>query len=161
MSLLVNKKYHDTYLTHLFFFFYSSNSTSPNLSKKLTLVVDCRPFIAYNVNHIRGAINVNCCDRFNRKRLQQGKATLADLATTKEGKELLKKRTWKEVFVYDECSESLENLPSSHTLFLVMNALVEDHREPVMLLGGLRDFQVRIKSIKLLRYPVPAPKILR
>ena len=138
-------KYLDTSITYLFFLFYSSNSTSPNLSKKLTLVVDCRPFIAYNVNHIRGAINVNCCDRFNRKRLQQGKATLADLATTKEGKELLKKRTWKEVFVYDECSESLENLPSSHTLFLVMNALVEDHREPVMLLGGLRDFQVRNK----------------
>lgn len=110
------------------------------------LIIDCRPFIAYNVNHIQGAINVNCCDRFNRKRLQQGKATLADLATTKEGKELLKKRTWKEVFVYDECSDSLENLPSSHTLFLVMNALVEDHREPVMLLGGLRDFQVRTKN---------------
>ena len=85
---------------------------------------------------------MNCCDRFNRKRLQQGKATLADLATTKEGKELLKKRTWREVVVYDDCSESLELLPTSHTLFLVMNALVEDQREPVMLLGGLRDFQV-------------------
>merc|ERR1712012_110576 len=112
-----------------------------------TLIIDCRPFIAYNVNHIANAINVNCCDRFNRKRLQQGKATLADLATTKEGKEMLKKRTWKEVFVYDECSESLENLPASHTLFLVMNALVEDHREPVMLLGGLRDFQVSHRTL--------------
>merc|ERR1719412_744245 len=114
---------------------------------KKFILIDCRPFIAYNVNHIRGAINVNCCDRFNRKRLQQGKATLADLATTKEGKELLKKRTWKEVFVYDECSESLETLPSSHTLFLVLNALVEDHREPVMLLGGLRDFQVTHRGL--------------
>eukprot|EP00095_Tigriopus_kingsejongensis_P005062 snap_masked-scaffold330_size203968-processed-gene-0.8 protein:Tk05062 transcript:snap_masked-scaffold330_size203968-processed-gene-0.8-mRNA-1 annotation:"dual specificity protein" len=111
------------------------------------LLIDCRPFIAYNVNHIKGAINVNCCDRFNRKRLQQGKATLADLATTKEGKELLKKRTWKEVVVYDDCSESLEHLPVSHTLFLVMNALVEDHREPIMLLGGLRDFQVAHRSL--------------
>ena len=106
------------------------------------LLVDCRPFIQYNVNHIRGAINVNCCDRFNRKRLQQGKATLADLATTKEGKDLLKKRTWKEVVVYDDCSDCLDELPASHTLFLVMNALVEDNREPIMLLGGLRDFQV-------------------
>jgi 3-mercaptopyruvate sulfurtransferase SseA len=106
------------------------------------LLIDCRPFIAYNVNHIRNAINVNCCDRFNRKRLQQGKATLADLATTKEGKELLKKRSWREVVVYDDSSDSLETLPASHTLFLVMNALVEDNREPVMLLGGLRDFQV-------------------
>ena len=116
-----------------------------------TLIIDCRPFIAYNVNHIANAINVNCCDRFNRKRLQQGKATLADLATTKEGKEMLKKRTWKEVFVYDECSESLENLPASHTLFLVMNALVEDHREPVMLSGGLRDFQVLTFAIMILK----------
>ena len=106
------------------------------------LIVDCRPFIAYNVNHIRGAINVNCCDRFNRKRLQQGKATLADLATTKVGKETLKRRNWTEVVVYDDCSESLEKLPVSHTLFLVMNALVEDHRRPVMLLGGLRHFEV-------------------
>lgn len=123
-------------------------SSLQSMSKKnCTLIIDCRPFIGYNVNHIRGAINVNCCDRFNRKRLQQGKATLADLATTKEGKELLKKRTWKEVFVYDECSESLETLPSSHTLFLVLNALVEDHREPVMLLGGLRDFQVTHRGL--------------
>jgi len=60
---------------------------------------------------------------------------------------MLKKRTWKEVFVYDECSESLEHLPASHTLFLVMNALVEDHREPVMLLGGLRDFQVSHRDL--------------
>merc|ERR1719266_3252989 len=109
---------------------------------KKFILVDCRPFIQYNVNHIRGAINVNCCDRFNRKRLQQGKATLADLATTKEGKDLLKKRTWKEVVVYDDCSDSLDELPASHTLFLVMNALVEDNREPIMLLGGLRDFHV-------------------
>jgi len=38
------------------------------------LLLDCRPFIAYNVGHVRGAINVNCCDRFNRKRLQQVQA---------------------------------------------------------------------------------------
>jgi len=107
-----------------------------------SLLVDCRPFIAYNVNHIRSAFNVNCCDRFNRKRLQQGKAQLADLATTKEGKEALKRRNWTEVVVYDDCSDSLERLPASHTLFLVMNALVENGREPIMLLGGLRDFQV-------------------
>ena len=107
------------------------------------LLLDCRPFIAYNVSHIRGAINVNCCDRFNRKRLQQGKASLADLATTKEGKELLKKRNWKEVVVYDECSDDLATLPSSHTLFLVINSLVEDLRQPVMLLGGIRSFQVQ------------------
>jgi len=105
------------------------------------LLLDCRPFIAYNVSHIKGAINVNCCDRFNRKRLQQGKASLADLATTKEGKETLKKRNWKEIIVYDDCSEDLSCLPDSHTLFLVIKSLVDDLRKPIMLTGGIRCFQ--------------------
>jgi len=112
------------------------------------LLLDCRPFIAYNVSHIKGAINVNCCDRFNRKRLQQGKASLADLATTKEGKEMLKKRNWKEVVVYDDSSEDLSSLPFSHTLFLVINSLVEDLRQPIMLIGGLRCFQVSFLSLR-------------
>jgi len=122
-------------------------STAKLTGKNNFLLLDCRPFIAYNVSHIRGAINVNCCDRFNRKRLQQGKASLADLATTKEGKELLKKRNWKEVVVYDECSDDLATLPSSHTLFLVINSLVEDLRQPVMLLGGIRSFQTTQSSL--------------
>merc|ERR1711884_992943 len=111
------------------------------------LLLDCRPFIAYNVGHVRGAINVNCCDRFDRKRLQQGKASLADLATTKEGKEALKKRNWKEVVVYDDSSEDLSSLPYSHTLFLVINSLLEDGRQPVMLIGGLRAFQTTQSSL--------------
>jgi len=121
------------------------------------LLLDCRPFIAYNVSHIKGAINVNCCDRFNRKRLQQGKASLADLATTKEGKEMLKKRNWKEVVVYDDSSEDLSSLPFSHTLFLVINSLVEDLRQPIMLIGGLRCFQTTQSSLcedHLMRAPI-------
>lgn len=47
-----------------------------------------------------------------------------------------------EVVVYDDCSGDLATLPSSHTLFLVINSLLEDHRSPVMLVGGLRTFQV-------------------
>jgi len=111
------------------------------------LLLDCRPFIAYNVSHIKGAINVAINDRFNRKRLQQGKASLADLATTKEGKEMLKKRNWKEIVVYDECSDDLSSLPSSHTLFLVIKSLVEDLRSPVMLIGGIRCFQTTQASL--------------
>lgn len=110
------------------------------------LVVDCRPFIAYNVNHIRGSINVNCSDRFNRRRLQQGKATLADLATTREGKDLLKKRTFKEVVVYDDCTTDFDRLPSSHPLFLVLTTLVEDNRDPAFLLGGHKEFHRRHKE---------------
>ena len=107
------------------------------------LPLDCRPSITYNVSHVKGAINVNCCDRFNRKRLQQEKASLADLATTKEGKEALKKRNWKKVVVYDN-SEDLASLSYSHTLFHVINSPLEDGRLPVMPIEGLRAFQTTV-----------------
>ncbi|XP_054290614.1 dual specificity protein phosphatase 10-like isoform X1 [Macrosteles quadrilineatus] len=110
------------------------------------LLVDCRPFLAYNVNHIRGSINVNCSDRFNRRRLQQGKATLADLATTREGKEMLKRR-FKEVVVYDDVAEEVETLPTSHPLYLVLSTLVEDNRRPALLRGGHKEFHRRHKDL--------------
>lgn len=99
------------------------------------LIIDCRSFISYNVSHISGAINVNCSDRFNRRRLQQGKATLADLATTREGKEMLKKRSYKEVVVYDDGTCDKERVTAAHPLLLVLSSLVEDNREPILLLG--------------------------
>lgn len=100
-----------------------------------TVILDCRPFILYNVNHVRGAINVNCSDRFNRRRLQLGKATLADLTTIRENKELLRKRQFKEVIVYDDCTDDLDHLPAQHPLFLVLAALVDDNVEPALLIG--------------------------
>lgn len=98
------------------------------------IIVDCRSFISYNISHISGAININCTDRFNRRRLQQGKATLADLAT-REGKELFKKRSIKEVFVYDDSTMDKDRVTPSHPLLLVLSSLVEDSREPILLLG--------------------------
>ena len=99
------------------------------------LIVDCRSFIAYNVNHVRGAVNVNCSDRFNRRRLQQGKATLADLTSTKEAKATLKRRCYRDVIVYDEGTCDLRKLTTTHPLFIIFTTLIEDNREPIMLIG--------------------------
>ena len=41
----------------------TNSPTVGGMGKNGFLVLDCRPFIAYNVSHILGAINVNCCDR--------------------------------------------------------------------------------------------------
>ncbi|CAL7949511.1 unnamed protein product [Xylocopa violacea] len=111
------------------------------------VLLDCRPFILYNVNHIRGAINVNCSDRFNRRRLQLGKASLADLATTREGKELLRRRHYREVVVYDDCTDDVDRLPVQHPLFLVLVALLDDNREPALLLGGHKEFHRRHRDL--------------
>lgn len=99
------------------------------------ILLDCRPFMSYNMNHISGAINVNCSDRFNRRRLQQGKASLADLATTREGKEVLKKRSFREVIIYDDSTSEKDRITLGHPLLLVLVSLVEDHKEPSLLLG--------------------------
>lgn len=99
------------------------------------LIIDCRSFIAYNINHIRGSINVNCSDRFNRRRLHQGKATLADLTFSREGKDMLKKRCYREVIIYDECTTDLDRLTTSHPLFLIFSSLIEDNKEPMLLIG--------------------------
>ena len=61
---------------------------------------------------------------------------------------MLKKRNWKEIIVYDDGSEDLASLPSSHTLFLVIKSLVEDLRSPIMLVGGIRCFQVNKDTVE-------------
>jgi len=105
------------------------------------VVVDCRPFMAFNASHVRGSINLNCSDRWNRKRLQMGKATLADLATSQDGKDLLRRRSIKEVIVYDDAATDCERLPSNSALYIVLSALIEDHKEPLLLAGGHGEFQ--------------------
>ncbi|XP_003700385.2 dual specificity protein phosphatase 10 isoform X1 [Megachile rotundata] len=111
------------------------------------VLLDCRPFILYNVNHVTGAINVNCSDRFNRRRLQLGKASLADLATTREGKEVLRRRHYREVVVYDDYTDDMDRLPVQHPLFLVLVALLEDNREPALLIGGHKEFHRRHRDL--------------
>ncbi|ERL94238.1 hypothetical protein D910_11519, partial [Dendroctonus ponderosae] len=110
------------------------------------ILLDCRPFMSYNMNHISGAINLNCSDRFNRRRLQQGKVSLADLATTREGKEVLKKRSFKEVIIYDDSTTGKDRITLGHPLLLVMVSLVEDQKEPSLLIGGHREFHKKHKE---------------
>jgi dual specificity MAP kinase phosphatase len=99
------------------------------------LLLDCRPFLAFNKSHIKGALNLNCADRIIRKRLQTGRATIADLATTSEGKEALRNKETKDVVVYDETVPDLEKLSSTSTLFLVLSALISDNKNPIVLTG--------------------------
>ena len=106
-----------------------------NHKLKSFLLLDLRPFITYNLRHVKGAINLNCCDRFNRKRLQMRRATVVDLAGSPAARDLLKKRCFKEVIVYDDSTTDLQTLHPQHPVFLVLSALLEDNREPLLLKG--------------------------
>ncbi|KAK8741224.1 hypothetical protein OTU49_002565 [Cherax quadricarinatus] len=105
------------------------------------LLLDLRTFINYNMRHVRSAINLNCSDRFNRKRLQLRRASVVDLAASPSGRDLLKKRCYKEIIVYDDSSTDLEALPPHHPVYLVLTALLEDNREPLLLKGGFQAFE--------------------
>lgn len=113
----------------------TADQLATKLSNQPVVVVDCRPFMSFNASHIRSAININCSDRWNRKRLQTGRVLLADLATSPEGKDTLRRRSVKEVIVYDDGAVDCERLPPSSTLYIVLSALLDDHKEPLLLAG--------------------------
>ncbi|KAL7633793.1 UNVERIFIED_CONTAM: hypothetical protein RMT77_015749 [Armadillidium vulgare] len=105
------------------------------------LLVDVRSFVAFNMSHIRSAINLNCSDRINRRRLLQRKAGVVDLAVSPAGRDVLKKRCFKEVIVYDDSSRDIELLSQHHPVLLVLMALLEDNRDPLLLKGGFHEFE--------------------
>ena len=99
------------------------------------LVLDCRPFFAYNANHIQGSVNINCSDRFNRRRLLQGKCTLVDLVNSKEGKDLYKKRSSKEIVVYDDRTKELKDVASDASMYVVLSVLRREGKQACILKG--------------------------
>jgi len=105
------------------------------LSGPAVLVIDCRSFVCYNVSHVRGAVNVNVADRINRRRLQTGKATLAELASTRDAKDALRRRGYRESVVYDDSTADLDRVPHNHPLALILGSLVDDERQPSFLIG--------------------------
>ncbi|XP_046567736.1 dual specificity protein phosphatase 10-like [Haliotis rubra] len=118
------------------------------LATKLTkakpvLVLDCRPFLAFNLSHIHGAVNISCSDRFSKKRLQQGKISVSDLVTTKEGKDIINKKLPKEVVLYDEQTNDLRDITTDNALHYVLSSLHREGRETFVLKGGLKDFSTK------------------
>lgn len=87
------------------------------------------------MTHIQGAVNVNCSDRFNRKRLQQGKVTLLDLVNSKESKDLFKRRGSREVVLYDDGTKDLHQLTTDNALYLVLSSLLREGKEVMVLKG--------------------------
>ncbi|XP_054758920.2 dual specificity protein phosphatase 10-like [Lytechinus pictus] len=106
------------------------------------ILVDLRPFLAFSRRHISGALNVNCTTRFSCRRLREGKVALADLVTSEEGKKEFQRRLDqdKEVVVYDEESQGIDNLPVNHPTSLVVSALKKEGVKVRLLKGGIKEF---------------------
>ncbi|KAJ7341049.1 hypothetical protein JRQ81_004727 [Phrynocephalus forsythii] len=123
----------------------------PNdLAKKMTkctkshqgpVIIDCRPFMEYNKSHIQGAVHINCSDKISRRRLQQGKITVLDLISCREGKDSFKRIFSKEIVVYDENTNEPSRVIPSQPLHVVLESLKREGKEPLVLKGGLSSFK--------------------
>jgi dual specificity MAP kinase phosphatase len=106
------------------------------------LLLDCRTFMAFNANHIKGALNVGCSDRITRKRLIDGKINVIDVISGQAGKDLYRSLEGNaEIVVYDESSMELCALAETHPLRLLTDCLRKHGRKSRFLLGGLNAFK--------------------
>ncbi|XP_034999601.2 dual specificity protein phosphatase 10 [Hippoglossus stenolepis] len=107
----------------------------------MPVIIDCRPFMEYNKSHVRGAVHINCSDKISRRRLQQGKITVLDLISCREGKDSYKGIFSKEIVVYDESTMDPHRLTSSQPLHVVLDSLRREGKDPIILKGGLSCFR--------------------
>ncbi|XP_007521373.1 dual specificity protein phosphatase 10 isoform X2 [Erinaceus europaeus] len=105
------------------------------------VIIDCRPFMEYNKSHIQGAVHINCADKISRRRLQQGKITVLDLISCREGKDSFKRIFSKEIIVYDENTNEPSRVMPSQPLHIVLESLKREGKEPLVLKGGLSSFK--------------------
>lgn len=116
----------------------SPNELAMKLRKLKTrpfLLVDCRSFVAFNMGHIHGAINLSCADRINKKRLQQGRVSLIDLICNRDSKEFYKRHSGREVVVYDDQTYDAAKVPMTSPLHLVLASLKREGKQPLLLKG--------------------------
>ncbi|XP_064621288.1 dual specificity protein phosphatase 10-like [Lineus longissimus] len=112
------------------------------------ILLDCRSFLNFNQNHIQGALNVTCTDRYNKKRLQQGKITLVDLISSKDGKDCYrKKHMLRDIIVYDEGTSDLSLVTPTEPMQLIVQSLLRDGKEVTFLKGGISDFKKQYHSL--------------
>ncbi|OCT79439.1 dual specificity protein phosphatase 10 [Xenopus laevis] len=121
--------------------------TKTHLPNQGPVIIDCRPFMEYNKSHIQGAVHINCSDKISRRRLQQGKITVLDLISCREGKDSFKRIFSKEIIVYDDNTNEPSRVMPTQPLHTVLESLKREGKEPLVLKGGLSSFKQNHESL--------------
>lgn len=99
------------------------------------VIIDCRPFMEYNKCHIRGAVHINCADKISRRRLQQGKITVLDLLSCRQGRDPFIGLFSKDIVVYDDCTTDPSRATPTQPLQVVLESLRREGKDPIVLKG--------------------------
>ncbi|XP_014662955.1 PREDICTED: dual specificity protein phosphatase 16-like [Priapulus caudatus] len=101
------------------------------------LLIDSRTFLEYNTFHIDGAVNINC-SKLVKRRLQQGKVSVGELICQSCRLDTL---DYSDVIVYDEQTESLEQVSQDSFLHVLIAKLRDAFNSVSLLQGGFLAFQ--------------------
>ena len=101
------------------------------------LLLDCRPFTSFNSQHITGSLNMTCCDRFSRRRLDGGKCRVSDLVCGAKSKERFRELLSSDIILYDEESAFPFKAGSSNPVMVVSKALTKEKRHHYIVSGNL------------------------
>ncbi|KAL3863886.1 hypothetical protein ACJMK2_005613 [Sinanodonta woodiana] len=120
---------------------YPSKATSLLQSQcQYTLVLDARPFMAYNITHIVSAINVHCPPIL--KRRSNGFVALENIVPCETSRKLLLEGHFRHVIVYDAQTTDLAISTQDSNLYSVLKSLRQQVEldEVYYIIGGFKEF---------------------
>ncbi|XP_006860868.1 PREDICTED: dual specificity protein phosphatase 8 [Chrysochloris asiatica] len=102
------------------------------------LVIDSRSFVEYNSWHVLSSVNI-CCSKLVRRRLQQGKVTIAELVQP-ASRSQVEAAEPQDVVVYDQNTRDVSVLAADSFLSLLLSKLDGCFDSVAILTGGFATF---------------------
>ncbi|XP_054581234.1 dual specificity protein phosphatase 8 [Eptesicus fuscus] len=102
------------------------------------LVIDSRSFVEYNRWHVLSSVNI-CCSKLVKRRLQQGKVTIAELIQP-AGRSQAEAEEPQDVVVYDQSTRDASVLAADSFLSILLSKLDGCFDSVAILTGGFATF---------------------
>ncbi|XP_077992339.1 dual specificity protein phosphatase 1-like [Glandiceps talaboti] len=127
-----------------------NNSLANVLQKNIEtiLLIDCRPFLAYNSSHIATAQNIHCPTIL--KRRSKGTVALENIVPCKDTRERLRNGDYKTIVAYDLDTLEWESLSKDCNLKLILRSLQMEEElgaDLCFLKGGFEKFSLEYPAL--------------
>ncbi|XP_021348607.1 dual specificity protein phosphatase 1-like [Mizuhopecten yessoensis] len=108
--------------------------------RECVLMLDCRPFMAFNDGHIRNSLNVHCPPIL--KRRSGGFVALENIVPCSEKREMLKEGHFNTIVLYDSDTTDLTLSSKDSNLYSVLKSLRQqvENCQAVYIQGGFDEF---------------------
>lgn len=90
------------------------------------IIIDCRSFIAFNVGHVAGAVNVHCPSIL--KRRSRGTLQLQGVISSDRIRDDFLNGRYTSAVLYDDCTTDLSDLNQDSVVLMAIKAIHETKR---------------------------------